>query len=109
MLISAVTALLLGRTSVTHARIYQDGALIMQLDLTAVASPYTFPVERGADFNVIAVEHGRIRVLEANCPGGACVRQSWVSGGSIPIVCLPHRLVIRLEGGVPLNVDAVVG
>ena len=109
ILLSAATAFWLQQAPVNNARIYQDGVLIKHLDLSAVVELYSFPVERGTGFNVIAVERGRIRVLEANCPDGSCVRQGWVSGGSIPIVCLPHRLVIRLEGGVPLDVDAVVG
>ena len=53
---------------------------------------------------------GGIRVSFADCPDQICVDQGWLSGGRIPIVCLPHRLVIELvEGGDDEAFDAVSG
>jgi hypothetical protein len=103
--------LLIGRVPATQANIYQDGNLIESLDLKAVSTPFSFTVESGNGVNIIAVEPGRIRVSAANCPDGSCVRQGWISDGLLPVVCLPHRLIIRLEGGDPpeTELDAVVG
>lgn len=109
LLVSVVAALLLRQTPVTRVAIWQDGEMIQSLDLTAVTKPYTMTVERGDGFNVIGVEQGRICVLEANCPDSYCVGQGWLESGSAPIVCLPHRLVIRVEGGSPPELDAIVG
>jgi len=108
VMIAAITALLIGRVQAGHACIYQDGILIDTVDLAAVTEPYTITVEGDRGINVIAVERNRVRMLSADCPDGTCVRQGWISGGVMPIVCLPHRLVIGLEGGVT-DVDAVVG
>ncbi len=79
--------------------ILQDGTVLRRIDLAAVTEAETFTV-RSADggYNVIAVEPGRIRVLEADCPGGICVEQGWLSGGVAPIVCAPHRLAIVPAG-----------
>ena len=77
--------------------------------LTAVTEPYTISIETGGGTNVIAVEQGRIRILQASCPDGTCVQQGWISGGRTPIVCLPHRLVIQLEGNGDAGIDAIVG
>ena len=49
--------------------------------------------------NTILVEQGRIRVIEANCPDQVCVDQGWISNGTVPIVCLPHKLMIQIVGG----------
>ena len=38
-------------------------------------------------------------MLEADCPDQVCVRQGWVQDRTVPIVCLPHRLVIEIVGG----------
>ena len=46
--------------------------------------------------NTILVEQGRIRVIEANCPDQVCVRQGAISGGYVPIACVPHGLVIDI-------------
>lgn len=36
-------------------------------------------------------------MLEADCPDQVCVHAGWLTDSAAPIVCLPHRLVIRLE------------
>ena len=47
--------------------------------------------------NRIVVEPGRICVSEANCPDGICISQGWLSDQDVPIVCLPHRLIIKIK------------
>ena len=49
-------------------------------------------------FNIIRVERGRIAVVSADCPDGACVRRGWISYAGGGAVCLPHRLVVRIKG-----------
>ena len=71
--------------------------------------PYYINLHSEFGINVVEVEYGRIRMLEADCPDGACVRLGWVSSGVIPIVCLPHRVIIELHGGNGTDIDAVVG
>lgn len=82
------------------ARIYQDGVCIRELDLNRLDAPTTFSVETGTGgWNTVEAEPGRIRIRQADCPDQVCVRQGWISDASVPIVCLPNRLVIQIEGG----------
>ena len=91
------------------ARITLDGELVEEIDLSAVTEPYTFTLEGPGGFtNTIQVEHGRIRVLEAGCPDQVCVNQGYISDGTVPIVCLPNRLVIEIVGGGD-SLDAAAG
>jgi len=113
---SVVVALLLGQVPQSFARIYKDSKLTETVNLAEITGSFTITVEgsvdaRGEnDFNVIEAERGRIRMLKADCPDGICKRQGWISGGVMPIVCLPNRVVITLEGGESdADVDAVVG
>ena len=91
------------------AQIYQYGELIEEIPLDQVDEPYTIPLEGedGAE-NVIEVEPGRIRVQSANCPDQVCVRQGWISDSSVPVVCLPHQVVIQIMGGEG-DADAAAG
>ena len=41
---------------------------------------------------------GAISVTEADCPDGICVRQGKLTTAGVPIVCMPHRLVIEIYG-----------
>ena len=107
LLVSAGAALALRQAPADVARIYRDGILIDTVDLSAVAAPYSFIVDSESGTNTIAVENGRIRVSAADCPDESCVHQGWLSGGATPIVCLPHRLIIKLETIKATDVDAV--
>lgn len=78
------------------ANVYQNGVKIRSIELSDVTEAYTFVVE-GSVENTVAVEHGRICVLSATCPDQICVKQGWLYGGAVPIVCLPNSLVIEIE------------
>ena len=113
---SVVVALILGQVPQSYARIYKDSELTETVNLAAVTGSITITVESSVSaggisgLNVIEAERGRIRMLKADCPDGICKRQGWISGGVMPIVCLPNRVVITLEGGESdADVDAVVG
>ena len=109
IILSSAAALALTQKPATLACVYSDGILVEKLYLTGVVEPFTLTVETGDGFNIIAFERGRVRISEADCPDGSCVRQGWSSGGVRPIVCLPHRLVITFEGGGGLDLDAIAG
>lgn len=76
------------------AQIYSDGQLMYEINLSDVEKTYDLIVNNGENYNKIRVEHGRISVIDADCPDGLCVKQ--VYGSKQPIVCLPNRLVIKI-------------
>ena len=74
---------------------------------------YSLDVDRtvtigGEAYNVLQITGGAAAVIEANCGDHTCVRIGAVSRAGESIVCLPHRLVVRIEGGAP-GFDASVG
>ena len=85
-------------TGAVTARITRDGVLLEEIALDRVEQPYSFALEDGSGTNTVQVERGRIRVAEADCPDQVCVRQGWISDGTVPIICLPHKLVIEIVG-----------
>ena len=91
----------------TVANIYREGVPLCSVDLSLVTEPYEFTLtdERGS--NVIRVEPGRIAVIDADCPDRICVEAGWLSDSASPIVCLPHRLVIRIEKNAAAGGDPV--
>lgn len=109
---SAAGAFALSRKTAggTVARVYQDGKLLQTIDLAALTGAEEFTVTGPAGSNTVTAERGRIRVSHADCPDQVCVRQGWISTGTVPIVCLPNGLVIRLEGpGAETDIDGVAG
>ncbi len=81
----------------TTASVYVDGVLYDTYDLSAAVIPYEVTVESEYGWNTIRVSHGAIAVVSADCPGQDCVHQGTIHDGLIPIVCLPHHLVIQIE------------
>ena len=81
------------------ARITLDGELVREIPLDEVEESYSFTVDAEGGSNTILVEPGRIRVSEADCPDQVCVGQGFISDGTVPVVCLPHKLIIEIVGG----------
>lgn len=104
LLLAAVAAsavcLLWFRPETEHpvARITRDGALVEEVDLSQVEEPYTLVLKDGSGLNTVLVEPGRIRISEADCPDQICVNQGYISDSTVPIVCLPHRLMVEIVG-----------
>lgn len=82
------------------AKIYVGGELVYEIDLPAVAEPYTITVtnESGGE-NVIEVRQGEIGVISASCPDKLCVECGFSGSGLLPIICLPNEVMICVEGG----------
>ena len=93
-----------GDTDAPTARILRDGVLLEEIDLDQVDEPRSLVLEDESGSNTVQVERGRIRISAADCPDQVCVKQGWISGGAVPIICLPHRLTIEIvDGGGDLD------
>lgn len=56
---------------------------------------------------MIEIAEGGVRMKEADCPDQICVSRGLIQKSGQSIVCLPHRLVIRLEQVGDQELDAV--
>ena len=79
------------------AAVYVDGELYGTYDLSSAVPPYEVRIESELGYNVVRISRGAVEVSEADCEGQDCVRQGQIRDGRIPIVCLPHRVVIEIE------------
>ena len=89
----------LAATGGTIAVISVDGKELDRIDLSRVREPYDIEISTEYGRNIVHVEPGAVSVSEADCPDRVCVHQGRLTGGGIPLVCMPHRLVIYIEGG----------
>ena len=48
--------------------------------------------------NLLIIRDGQVWMEEADCPDRLCVRQGAVSRVGESIICLPHELVVTVEG-----------
>ena len=50
-------------------------------------------------YNVVEIRDGKVSVTEGSCKSQVCVKHKAISAGGESIVCLPNRLVVRIESG----------
>ena len=87
----------MGPTAGSVARVTIDGEEVLSIDIAANEGKI-FNVVSSYGLNVLSVENGRIRMIDADCPDGVCLRMGAISNTFQTITCLPHRLVVELTG-----------
>ncbi len=56
----------------------------------------------------LTIEDGAARIVSADCPNNLCITQGPIDRAGELIVCLPHRVVVSVEGSLTDKIDAVV-
>ena len=68
----------------------------------------TVQIEGEGGYNTLVIESGEAWLSEADCPTQLCVKTGRIRYAGQSIVCLPHRLAVRIVGGASA-LDAVTG
>lgn len=63
-----------------------------------------FPSKKSAT-NVIQIEDGKVKMIEADCPDQICVKHHPIQYNGETIVCLPHHLVVEIKSDRTSKVD----
>ena len=83
----------------TVAVISVDGHEYERVDLSKVEGEYDIVIDTKYGHNTVHVSRGAICVSESDCPDHICMNQGAITKSGVPIICMPHRLVIQIEGG----------
>ena len=83
------------------AKIYVDGKIYKEVFLSETQNPYTMDLGTG---NVLFVEKDGVSMVYADCPDKLCIKRGKITDGAYPIICLPHKVTVTLDGG---EVDGV--
>ena len=68
----------------------------------------TVILDDGDDHNTVVIRDRTVQMAEANCRGGDCKRQGVIRKNGQSIICLPHRIVVRITGGTSPDIDVIV-
>ena len=64
-------------------------------------------IETAQGYNILVIKDGQAYVAEADCDNQVCVHTQPVRPSGGQIICLPHRVVIRLKMAEKSEIDAV--
>jgi hypothetical protein len=90
-------------TKQQEALVYYDNKLILTIDLSIDKE---YEVEGYNGKVVIEVKNNKIRVKDEISPLHLCSKQGFVDSSLEPIVCLPNKIVIKLNQKT--DIDAIV-
>ncbi len=81
--------------STDKAIVKVDGNIIEYLDLTKDS---VTEIETSYGHNTVCIENGEVYVSDSDCYGKDCVNYGKISGLNKQIICLPHHLVVYIQG-----------
>jgi hypothetical protein len=84
--------------------VVRDGKTEFRAPLRGVPEILEFRGPEG--YNAISAAKG-VRMVSADCPGGDCLRAGTIKNAGESVICLPHRLTVRLTTGGTPETDAV--
>lgn len=87
----------LGQKKGSQVVIYVDQKEIGRYDLD---TDTTKEIQTAKGTNALVIENGMAYVTDADCPDQVCIHMGKISKTGENIVCLPHKLVIQVEGDV---------
>lgn len=67
----------------------------------------SYTIEIDNYVNEVVVEDGSVYMKDANCRDLLCVKQGKITEGGQTIICLPHKLVVRIVSKENINIDAI--
>ncbi|GGH37946.1 NusG domain II-containing protein [Paenibacillus segetis] len=90
------------------ANITVDGKLFKTVELTK--EEQTIDVKTEFGYNILKVHDYGIEMIDADCPDKVCLTFGFVERNGGTIVCLPHRLMVEIEGapGEGDGIDVIV-
>ncbi|SHJ98065.1 NusG domain II-containing protein [Paramaledivibacter caminithermalis] len=88
-----------------YVHISVDGKLIKTIPFDTESHGEEFKVKTKLGKNIIRIEDGMVKMVEADCPDKICVKDGPISKPGEILVCLPHKVVVEIKGYGKAEVD----
>ncbi|MBE6876683.1 MAG: NusG domain II-containing protein [Ruminococcus sp.] len=75
--------------------IIQDNQIIQEISLDSAENQEFKILSADGGWNLIRIENHEICISDADCPDQTCVKTGVLRSENLPVVCLPHKLIIR--------------
>ncbi len=58
--------------------------------------------------NKIKIEKGKVKMVESDCEDKVCLHMGEISANNETIICLPNRLLVKIESETSNEVDVIL-
>lgn len=90
-------------TKEPEAVVYLDGK---EQGRYPLSEDTTVEIRQESSYNILQIRDGKADITEASCPDKVCVNHRPVNGQGESLVCLPNKMVVEIENGAELGIDA---
>lgn len=102
---SFVANSLLNSSKSAKVVIYLDNKLYKELPID---EEKTIEIKKNGVLNKIHIHDNGVEMEEANCPDKVCVNTGFIDKSGQSIVCLPHKINVKIVGDEDSDMDATV-
>ena len=100
----AICFFLLNKKEGTKVIISVGGEVYKEVNLS---ENQVINIKTDEDENILEIKNGYATMREANCPDQLCVYQKSISKQGESIVCLPHQVIVTIEGKEDSSLDSI--
>ncbi len=93
---------LMNHKEARYVYIYKGDTLIETYSLNKNEA---YDIEIDNDFNRVVINQGTVFIEDADCPDKLCVKQGKISKSGESIICLPHKVVVKISAEERENDD----
>ena len=100
----------------TGYRIFRkDGSTVVIRQSGSVTAAFSlekdteYLIKTGDHYNHLVIKDGKVSIDEADCPNQLCVKRGAIRYQGESIICLPHEVVIEIEGPETGALDGITG
>ena len=90
---------ILRRSEKETVEVVQDGAVLYVFDLNQAENQEIRVPSADGGYNLVVIKDGTVCISEADCSDQTCVKTGELKSDYLPIVCLPHKLIVRFAEG----------
>lgn len=81
-----------------------DGKPYAEYDFVSLISPKTIEINTEYGYNILEISKNGVKVIDADCKDKLDVKQGIICRTNESIICLPHRLIIKIKGKSDVDV-----
>lgn len=97
----------INKDNTLYVEVYSEGELYKKLPLNEDTEDVSFTIDNELGKNLIEINNQQVKINDADCHDQICVKAHAINRSGESLICLPHKLVVRIIGEGKQETDEV--